>query len=116
MSASSKKKLRKEQNAATLTEKQRQEQAEAKKSDPIMTLRFKITSTSYYYTYDFYRFDDRRVMVSLYQSDASGAAVTGNEVSDFYLTTFAFKKIAYNFKNLLNGVMIDADVGYSEQK
>ena len=58
------------------------------------------------YTYEFRRIDDRRVMVSLYNPGYN------NTVSDFYITTFAFKKIVTNFDKLLNGVVIDPDSAY----
>ena len=35
-----------------------------------------------------------------------------NTVSDFYITTFAFKKIVNNFDKLLNGVTIDSESAY----
>ena len=94
----------------TLTEEEREL---ARSGEPVMTLRLKMKSSAYYYTYDFYRFDDRRVMVSLYQSDSSGKPVS-MQVSDFYITTFALKKLCASYVNLLNGVYIDRDAGYTE--
>lgn len=58
------------------------------------------------YTYEFRRIDDRRVMVSIYNPGYN------NTVSDFYITTFAFKKIVNNFDKLLNGVVIDTESAY----
>ena len=58
------------------------------------------------YTYEFRRIDDRRVMVSVYNPGYD------NTVSDFYITTFAFKKIVNNFDKLLNGVTIDSESAY----
>ena len=58
------------------------------------------------YTYEFRRIDDRRVMVSLSNPGYN------NTVSDFYITTFAFKKIVTNFDRLLNGITIDPESAY----
>ena len=77
----------------------------------LMKLSFKIASSSYRYVYEFYRNDDRRVLVKLYQADADGNAKT-TPVSDFYLSTFAFKKIVRCFVGMLNGEIIDTDLGY----
>ena len=41
----------------------------------VMSLRLKVAGQDYYYTYDFYRIDDRRVMVALYRSNAEGQVV-----------------------------------------
>ena len=84
-------------------------------SDPIFRLHIKVDGDEQYYTYDFHRIDDRRVMVSLYNSDASGNIVDdGIKVSDFYITTFAFKKLVANYVKILNGELIDPTVGYPD--
>ena len=88
-----------------------EEKAAANVGEPHMRIRIKMASTAYYYTYDFYRFDDRRVMVSLSQTDEYGNSVT-TVISDFYITTFAFKKLASNYLKLLNGEYIDGEIGY----
>lgn len=67
-------------------------------------------SSAYPYTYDFYRMDDRRIMVCIYRQNSAGVKI--NEVSDFYISAFAFKKIVRNFVNLLNGIEINVDQGY----
>lgn len=90
-----------------------EEKAEAKSGTPDMTIRVKMTHKAYYYTYDFYRFDDRRVMVSVYQTDTAGNRVSP-QVSDFYISTFAFKKLCANYVNLLNGVYVNRDQGYND--
>lgn len=59
---------------------------------------------------DFYRVDDRRVMVSIYDVDGDGNRQ--NEGHDFYISTFAFKKIANNAILMLNGKAVDGDVAY----
>ena len=86
-------------------------------SPKIMTMHLKVKGTDNYYTYDFYRVDDRRVMVALYRTDAAGNMVTGENygvVSDFYITSFAFKKLVNNYIALLNGQPIDKTVGYPD--
>lgn len=87
-----------------------EEQAEGFKTEKLMSLSVKVKETetvkSKTYTYDFYRIDDRRVMVSLYNEGYD------NAVSDFYITAPAFKKIVNNFDNLFNGIRIDADEMY----
>ncbi len=84
-----------------------EEQAEGKKTEKIMSISFTVDgSAKDTYTYDFYRIDDRRVMVSLYNPGYE------NEVSDFYISTFAFKKIISNFDRLMNGEQILPDLGY----
>lgn len=90
------------------------EKAEIKKDPPMLKMSILLEPKGYYYTYEFHRIDDRRVMVSLYRSDADGNKVTEG-VSDFYLSTFAFKKIARGFIDILNGKDIDAEVGYPKK-
>ncbi len=85
----------------------------SKLRDPELTMRVKLTDSAYYYTYEFRRFDDRRVMVTLYQSSADGTAVTV-ETSDFYVSTFAFKKLVRSYVDLLNGKYISTEDGYGE--
>ena len=65
-----------------------------------------VLSTRTYY-FEFYKADDRRIMVSMYESGYKVDAV-----SDFYISTQAFKKIAYGFLGLLNGETVEGDIGY----
>jgi hypothetical protein len=51
--------------------------------------------------------------VSIHQESVSGQVMTSS-VSDFYVSTFAMKKIANNFQNLLNAKVLDVDVGYED--
>ena len=89
------------------------EQAAGFASPRIMRMHLKVEGKEYYYTYDFYRIDDRRIMVSLYRSDADGNKIEHlGEVSDFYITTFAFKKLVNNYVHLLNGMEVDETVHY----
>ena len=81
----------------------------------VMRMTLDIKSSAFTYVYEFYRADDRRVLVSIYQVDANGNAAT-TPVSDFYISTFAFKKIVTNFMGLLNAEKITPDVGYPDEK
>lgn len=91
------------------------ERAEAMKAENlIMRMSLDIKSSAYTYVYEFYRADDRRVLVSIYQADANGNIAT-TPVSDFYISTFAFKKIVTNFVGLLNAEKIAPDVGYPDE-
>ena len=96
----------------------KEEQAEIlRDGELLMTLSFKVRENKYNngnrYVYEFYRNDDRRVMVRLYQADADGN-MKSDPVSDFYISTFAFKKIVRNFNGLLNGEILDPNVGYAD--
>ena len=89
-----------------------EEQSEALENAPmVMKFKVKLDSSSYYYTYEFYRASDRRVMVRIYQADANGV-IKSTPVSDFYITSFAFKKIVNAFVGILNAEEIDPDIGY----
>ena len=91
------------------------ERAEAMKAENlVMRMKLDIKSSAYTYVYEFYRADDRRVLVSIYQQDADGNIAT-TPVSDFYISTFAFKKIVTNFVGLLNAEKIAPDVGYPDE-
>ena len=94
-----------------------EEQATGKTKPKVMSMHLKVDGAEYFYTYDFYRIDDRRVMVSLYrtQLNAEGERVKvedRGEVSDFYISTYAFKKLVNNYLHLLNGKEIDDSIGY----
>ena len=85
---------------------------------PIMRMHLKVSGSTFapnFYTYDFYRIDERRIMVSFYISDADGNKIESyGEVCDFYITTFAFKKLVNNYICLLNGQVVDESVGYPD--
>ncbi len=80
----------------------------------VMRMTLKIKSSAYRYVYEFYRADDRRVVVSIYQIDADGNRAT-EAVSAFYVSTFTYKKIVENFVGILNGEKITPDIGYSDE-
>ena len=85
------------------------EQTEAFATAPkIMSLRFKIDSSAYSYAYDFYRLDDRKIMVAIYRVDSDGA-MKSEVVSDFYVSTFTFKKLASQLVSLLNANEVNSD-------
>ena len=79
-----------------------------------MRMHLKVEGKEYYYTYDFYRIDDRRIMVSLYRSDEGGNKIESlGEVSDYYITTFAFKKLVNQYIGILNGEDVDESLSYT---
>ena len=95
----------------TLTE---EEQEIAFTKARILRMTLQVEDKEYYYTYDFYRLDDRRIMVSLYRSDADGNKIEVlGEVSNYYITTFAFKKLVNSYIGLLNGEHVDETVNYN---
>lgn len=65
-----------------------------------------------YYTYEFYRTADRRIVVRLYEEDGNGNMLQSYAVSDFYISTYGFKKIVNNFVSLMNGEEFDLESGY----
>lgn len=92
-----------------------EDRADAMKPEKlVMRMTMEITSSAYEYVYEFYRADDRRVLVSIHKEDANGKVVT-TPVSDFYISTFAFKKLATNFAGLLDAEKITPDVGYVDE-
>ena len=63
--------------------------------------------------YEFYRLDDRRIVVRQYQIDDKGT-VTVEPVTDFYISTLAFKRIVGNAFALLDAKTVDQDEAYPE--
>ena len=90
------------------------EKDEIKSGTPMMSMSVLLDSKAYYYTYDFHRVDDRRIMVTLYESDEKGNQLS-EEVSDFYISSFAFKKIVRGFFDVLNAKDVDPEVGYPKE-
>ena len=70
------------------------------------------TYGSYDYVYEFYRCSDRRVAVRLYRENRANGAIE-NEVEDFYISTFSFKKIVSAYVGILNKQLIDNDTPYT---
>ena len=80
-----------------------------KKENMLMKLSFEIDNDKFRdtYYYEFYRADERRIMVRIYVHGASADAV-----SDFYISPLAFKKITSGFVALLNGQTVVEDEGF----
>ena len=80
-----------------------------------MRMSFKLSSSGSPYVYEFYRYDDRCVMVRIYQesyNSATGEYKTTTPVSDFYISTFAFKKLVNHFIDVMNTIDIDKENAY----
>ncbi len=73
---------------------------------------YKATS-SYDYAYEFYRASDRRIMVRIFREDRTTGA-TLESVSDFYISTYAFKKIVNCYMQILAGENVDNEMSYPE--
>ena len=58
-----------------------------------------VKSRAYRYTYEFYKISSRRVMVKISQISEAGSVT---EVSDFYVSNFAFEKLCNKYFDLLN--------------
>ena len=87
------------------------EKAEIKEGTPLMRMSVELYSTARPYVYEFHKIDDRRIMVTLYRADADGNQM-GEAVSDFYISTAAFKKVVGSFFDVLNVKMVDTEAGY----
>lgn len=97
-----------------------EEQEAAFDTQKLMTFEVKLrddvnNAKPYYYVYDFYRLDDRRVMVATYQRRNDGSIVDNAVVSDFYISTSTFKKIVGNWVNVLNCVDADGEMAYPDE-
>ena len=89
------------------------EKSEIREGTPMMSMSVGLYSKARPYVYEFHRIDERRVMVTLYRADADGNQI-GEAVSDFYLSTAAFKKVVGGFFDVLNVKDVDTEVGYPE--
>jgi hypothetical protein len=87
-------------------------------SEMLFRMSYKIESSAHRYVYEFYRYSEGKVMVRLYQADydkeTNSFSKVAGDVSDFYISNFAFRKIVNNFVNLMNVQMIDKEAGYQE--
>lgn len=97
-----------------LTDDERRSILSGEAGDAVMTMYLKLTSSPGYYAYEFYRFDDRRVGVVIYETTSDGNPTTERACS-FYVSTFAFKKLVANAVGLLNAEMLDINVGYYDE-
>jgi hypothetical protein len=93
-----------------------EEQAEALLGEAVMRIAFYVdeSSTTSRYVYEFYRLDDRRVMVSFFKEARDGSSST-LRANAMYISDFAFKKIARAYGDMLNAKKVDADVGYDSE-
>ena len=103
-----------------------EEQADAIAKAPlVMRISIKLdlnmvnNTTEDWHIYEFYRCDDRRVMVRQYEAKyqknedkVEELVPTTSDVTDFYITTLAFKKIAADYFSLLNGEKFDSETAY----
>ncbi len=86
-------------------------QSKANPSNKLMVLEFDLGNKSdHTYRYEFYRIEDRRIMVSISKIDSDGRA--SSAVSDLYISELAFRKLVSGFDSLLNGRVIDPDKVY----
>lgn len=94
------------------------EQEAAFKTEKLMSFSIKLegdNASGFTYVYDFYRVSDRKVMVALYQVDSDGIAAT-SVVSDYYISSVAFKKIVGAYLDFFNGVTVDGEKPYHDEK
>ncbi len=85
-------------------------------NDYIFKASVKVSGDDQYYTYKFYRIDDRRIAVSLCRTtDGDTKVPWSDEVSDFYISTFAFKQLINSYVSLLNGEKLEYAPGYPVQ-
>ena len=97
----------------TLTE---EEQAKAYEGEAIMSIKIKLVNEAknpFTYVYDFYRVSDRKVMVSTYKLGFNGEVATA-KMSDFYLSTFSFKKMVNAFISVFNAEEVDGEIPYTD--
>lgn len=78
-------------------------------SDYILKMRVKLREDVLPYVFEFYRLDDRRVGVRLYSEWKEGEVAGELEVCDFYITTFAMKKVVNAFLAITRAEEIDTD-------
>lgn len=71
------------------------------------------THSAFDYVYEFYRVSDRRIAVKLYRQNRVDGSIA-EQVSDFYISTFSFKKIVNAYMGILNKQMISNDTPYTE--
>lgn len=80
--------------------------------EALFTISFDVGASSAInkYVYEFRRLDDRRIVVSFFMEDNSGAKTPA--VSDLYISDQNFKKIVNSVLNLLNGRTVEVESGY----
>lgn len=93
-----------------------EEQEAARNTPKLMSIKLKLKGESaspFTYVYDFYRASDRKIMVSTYRINKSGTVI-GTEVSDFYLSTFSFKKLVNGYLSVFNAKEVDCEIPYTD--
>lgn len=71
--------------------------------------------SAYDYVYEFYRVSDRRVVVRLFrQNRIDVTEPVKTEVSDFYVSTFSFKKLVNKYFAMMNAQTVDNNVPYPD--
>ena len=91
-----------------------EEQKLAKSAPRVMRISLKLNQSALYYTYDFYRISDRKVMVKIFRSDENGNQLGADYVSEFYVSIFAFKKLTAGFVDFINARSVNLDSGYPD--
>ena len=84
--------------------------------EALMTFAFDVQGSSAInkYVYEFRRLDDRRIVVSFFLEDETGARTAA--VSDLYISDLNFNKFVRSVLNLLNGEDVLPDMGYEAEK
>lgn len=90
-------------------------EAAIKESNLLFKMTLDTKSAAYDYVYEFYRADDRRVLVRLYKQGINGEMLS-EAVDDFYISTFGFKKIVRNFTYVLNAEEFERDIPYPDER
>lgn len=92
------------------------EEGESKDGPLVMRMKVKLYEgySTYDYVYEFYRTSDRRFMVKLFKEDRTDNDIRIQEVSDFYISAFAFKKVVNAYMGILNKDNIDGEIPYPE--
>ena len=89
--------------------------AEEQASDGVLLMRMSVRLYEGYsssdYVYEYYRISDGQVMVRLCLEDRN-TGERSEAVSDFYISTFSFKKIVNCYLGILNRQNIDGDIPY----
>jgi len=100
----------------TVTDEERELVHGDEPMEPILSMKVKVVDRSKYYVYDFFRFADRKVMVTMYTVDGQGNLLDGGKTSDFFITTRAFQKIVRGFVGVLNGETVSTVPSYPDEK
>ena len=66
----------------------------------------------YDYVYEFYKYSDNEVLVRVYRQNRDSGTIRVGEVSDFYISNFAFKKLVSAYCALLNGERLNNDLPF----